>query len=137
MTTLYRRIDIEKRDDINHIFDSKVFEIGDVVELEPMAINYKNPRSNNFSKADFSIADRKNKQFIVVGKRQTKTKSDDPVVAFAMQGEKSIRITHEYDVVRIDDPSIWINNVRFNYIRLDSYKELIFESKIPQQFETY
>jgi len=127
MTTLYRRIDIEKRDDINYVLDSKIFEIGDVVELEPMLTNFKDPDSNNFAPLECYVNDRLDKQFIVVGKKQKKTDRENPVIAFALRNEPSVRITHEYDVVRIDDPRIWINNVRFNSIRLESFKELIHE----------
>ena len=127
MTTLYRRIDIEKRDDINYVLDSKIFEAGDVIELEPMKINYKYPHSENYSSGEGYFSDRKDKQFIVIERREIEAPERDPVVAFVMKDKPSVRITHQYNLVRIDDPSIWINNVPYRYIRLESFKELIYE----------
>ena len=127
MTTLYRRIDIEKRGDVKYILDSKIFEVGDVVELEPMRINYKDPRSENYSDGEGYFSDRRDKQFIVIERREIKVSEKDPVISFVLTDKPSIRITHQYNLVRIDDPSIWVNNVAFRFIRLESFKELIYE----------
>ena len=132
MTTLYRRINIEKRGDVNYILDSKIFEVGDVIELEHMRINYKDPRSENYSNGEGYFSDRRDKQFIVIERKEIKVFDRDPIISFVLKDKPSVKITHQYNLVRIDDPSIWINNVPYRYIRLDSYKELIFESKIPQ-----
>lgn len=131
MTTLYRRIDIEKRGDVNYVLDSKIFEVGDVVELEPIRINCKYPQAENYSNAVY-YCDRRDKQFIVIERREIEVSEKDPVISFVLRDEPSVRVTHQYNIVRIDDPSIWINNVPFRFIRLESFKELIFESKIPQ-----
>lgn len=127
MTTLYRRINIEKRGDVNYVLDSKIFEVGDVIELEPMKINYKYPHSENYSSGEGYFSDRKDKQFIVIERREISESNRDPVVSFVMKDKPSVRITHQYNLVRIDDPSIWINNVPYRYIRLESFKELIYE----------
>ena len=127
MTILYRRINIEKRGDVNYVLDSKIFEVGDVIELEPMKINYKYPHSENYSSGEGYFSDRKDKQFIVIERREISESNRDPVVSFVMKDKPSVRITHQYNLVRIDDPSIWINNVPYRYIRLESFKELIYE----------
>lgn len=129
MTTLYRRINIEKRGDTNYVLDSKIFEVGDVIELEHVSINCKYPRAENYSNGEGYSADRRGKQFIVIERKEIEVSEKDPVISFVLRDKPSVRITHQYNLVRIDDPSIWINNVPYRYIRLESYKELIFETK--------
>lgn len=99
-----------------------------MVELEPMVINTFDSKGINFSPVYFEAGEMRDKQFIVVGKRQIEITKEDPVANFVLREREKVRITHHYDVVRLDDPRVSINNVNFSYIRLDSYKELMVET---------